>query len=350
MNDIPSDEWEVPFQQSIDALLVIADNSKRNLEIIQQQIAISLEEFGKIVHTEQGKVLRHLGRSVEHFGYIDGISQPIFTAEDELKEETLPIVLQEEVDGGHGSYLVFRKLAQHVGKFNRKIRVLAKKLNISEGLAGAQVIGRFKNGKLLTQSDKPWIREFDFGRQEMSSDRTGKRCPFHAHVRKVNPRSREKPILIARRGMTYYEKERRQDLLDEPDEGVGILFMCFQKSIQEQFEFIQQRANNARFPKKGVGIDPIIGQNNNPDRAQNWNPTWNKSSENPVVYDFQEVVTLKGGNYFYAPSLSFLRTIADMPPVSTKAPISTYANKIYWNLAGGTYNPRQFKSSAKVIV
>jgi len=184
----------------------------------------------------------------------------------------------------------------------------------------------------------------------MSSDRTGKRCPFHAHVRKVNPRSKEEPILIARRGMTYYEKERRQDLLDEPDEGVGILFMCFQKSIQEQFEFIQQRANNARFPKKGVGIDPIIGQNNNPDRAQNWNPTWNKSSKNPVVYDFQDVVTLKGGNYFYAPSISFLRTLADIPPVSTKAPIPTYANKTYWNLAGGTYNTTQFKSSTKVIV
>lgn len=42
---------------------------------------------------------------------------------------------------------------------------------------------------------------------------------------------------IARRGITYDERHNRED--SSPEEGVGLLFMCFQANL-EQF-VIQQR-------------------------------------------------------------------------------------------------------------
>ena len=156
LNDIPVDEWEAPFQKTIDALLIVADNSERNLTMIQHRLQKSLKDIGEIVHVEKGNVLRQHGRSVEHFGYVDGISQPRLVEAGNLNETLLPSILVEEQPDQFGSYLVFRKLEQHVGRFNRKIKRLSNTLGISEELAGAQVIGRFKNGSLLTDNNQAY--------------------------------------------------------------------------------------------------------------------------------------------------------------------------------------------------
>lgn len=57
-----------------------------------------------------------------------------------------------------------------------------------------------------------------------------------------------------------------KELLDQPNDGVGLLFMSYQASIDKQFHFMQKSwANNRKFPhvqpqEPADGIDPIIGQ------------------------------------------------------------------------------------------
>ncbi len=94
-----------------------------------------------------------------------------------------------------------------------------------------------------------------------------------------------------------------------PNGGVGLLFMSFQKSIQNQFEFIQRNwVNNANFPQSGDGLDPIIGQNGSDNistgkYAVSYNDTTTLEEKS-----FDHFVTMKGGEYFFAPSIPFLKS------------------------------------------
>ena len=102
---------------------------------------------------------------------------------------------------------------------------------------------------------------------------------------------------------------RRPDLRDAPGYGVGLLFMCFQRSIANQFALMQKMwAGNPCFAKPATGSDPIIGQRTPGARAEalQWPVEWGKPETKPV--DFGRYVTLKGGEFFFAPSLRFLRT------------------------------------------
>jgi hypothetical protein len=92
--------------------------------------------------------------------------------------------------------------------------------------------------------------------------------------------------------------------------------MCFQQNVEEQFEFIQRTwVDNEHFPK-GVltlgllgdtGDDPLIGQD--PDEAQRWPKKWGDGDAGKRSFNFESAVTLKGGEYFFAPSLPFLRSL-----------------------------------------
>src|SRR5215213_8698620 len=113
---------------------------------------------------------------------------------------------------------------------------------------------------------------FRFGAQDESDTL---RCPFHAHIRKTNPRgdiarqfgapdAAERDHRIARRGITYGERNRHpnafQALDDLPSKDVGLLFMCFQASIRDQFAFMQRGwANNQGFVKLDPEGAPITG-------------------------------------------------------------------------------------------
>ena len=87
--------------------------------------------------------------------------------------------------------------------------------------------------------------------------------------------------------------------------------MCYQQDIGKQFEFMQDTwANSPTFPplKGNVGGDPIIGQVKDlAKRRQKWPRQWSKRGT--TTFDFDLYVTLKGGEYFFAPSMPFLRNI-----------------------------------------
>jgi Dyp-type peroxidase family len=321
--DVPVDQWEPAFRGDMHAMILLADQNEQQLQsalnAIQEQEA---KNILKVIHVQKAEALKNSnGQGIEHFGFVDGISQPTF-----LKGESLPgntwndnatlnmVLVQQNVagfDDCFGSFLVFRKLEQNVKLFKQRIDELTTKLHMQE-LAGAYVVGRFENGLPVVKHgiEAPAGNNFD-NDFDYSDDAHGNKCPFHAHIRATAPRDKRKPLdRIVRRGMPYDEAGRNNDLNQYPEYGVGLLFMCYQFDIPSQFELLQANwANDGRIDGNNpqTGIDGIIGQGNTNTVDQQWFLQWNGNESIP--FKFSGFVTLKGGEYFFAPSIPYLKTI-----------------------------------------
>ena len=346
--DPPVDSWEPAFQHPIHALITLADD---DLSVVESDAAVleaSALELARVVGREHGNTLRRKTEPVEHFGYFDGISQPIFTKPDLEKARArnpnfdawnpgarLSLVLVDDpltaASDAFGSYLVYRKLAQDVASFNRSVQRLAAELCVAPELAGAYTVGRFKDGTPVALSEQPtsageYSKKNDF---DFSNDAGGARCPFHAHVRKANPRGTtpltslegEKRRRIARRGIPYGPPMTgvadNLPIDDNPSTPRGLLFLCFQANIEDQFEFIQRTwVDNKHFPtsvlsngllQRDTGDDPLIGQDR--DEAQRWPKAWGVPERGKKTINVEAAVTLRGGEYFFAPSIPFLASL-----------------------------------------
>jgi Dyp-type peroxidase family len=341
LNDPPREVWEEGYKNDIHAMVLLADDDESYLLRETQQLSEDINAYAEICTVEYGRVMRNVrGDSVEHFGYADNHSQPLFFQEDidrGRQEENItsiwdpgagpdlalvpdPYGKEHDSNGrvvNHhsGSYLVFRKLEQNVRAFKEREQKLAKVLGLSgkdAQRAGALVVGRFEDGT-------PVVLQPTAGRPTNSftydEDPGGGKCPLQAHIRKVNPRKKNIPRIV-RRGITYrkrWEETKDYPGLDElPSEDVGLLFMCYQRNIKKQFEFLQgELANYPLVPREQEpGIDPVIGQLGESGAGQQkWPAQWNELREKHKPFDFYGFVTFKGGEYFFAPSVYFLRNI-----------------------------------------
>jgi Dyp-type peroxidase family len=331
------EDWELGYQEKIHALVMLADDDIVDLLQITNRMTQELRRIAEIVHREDGFILRNkAGQIIEHFGFVDGVSQPLFLKQDIVSARSnncnfdkwdprasLEIVLVKDPNGltqdSYGSYLVYRKLEQNVKAFREDQRQLAQKLNIQEDLAGALVVGRFQDGTPVTLTDIPTYVVTSTNNFNYNEDQKATKCPFHAHIRKVNPRGDtgrvisspgfddalqvEKNHRISRRGVSYGENNPMQ----EPETDSGLLFLCFQANIENQFNLMISRwANPKNFVQVNVGPDPLIGQ---PEGTQKWPKKWGASeTEN---YNFKVWITMKGGEYFFAPCISFLKNIVE---------------------------------------
>lgn len=87
--------------------------------------------------------------------------------------------------------------------------------------------------------------------------------------------------------------------------------MAFNSSLT-QFVFTQKSwANDLAFPPANVGIDPIIGQGlvTGTTPKPKWHETWDEPASTNHTFDFHGFVKMRGGEYFFAPSLSFLKSL-----------------------------------------
>lgn len=337
LGDPPVKKWETGFQNEIHALLLVADDDIVDLLQFVNKITQNLRRIAEIIHREDGFILRNkAGQIIEHFGFVDGVSQPLFMKRDIVHERVnncdfdkwdpkapLDSILVKDPNGrtedSYGSYLVYRKLEQNVKAFREDQRQLAQKLQIQENLAGALIVGRFYDGTPVTLSDVPTYAVTPTNNFNYDHDQAATKCPFHAHTRKTNPRGdtarllttdspfdeglkEEKGHRITRRAVSYGENNPE----NEPETDSGLLFLCFQANIENQFNFIQARwANPKNFVEVNVGPDPLIGQ---PSGTQQWPKKWGEPETEP--YDFKLWINMKGGEYFFAPSISFLQTLA----------------------------------------
>jgi Dyp-type peroxidase family len=354
-------DWESGYRDDIDVMILLADDDVAALESRARDVAAAISSFAIVQAVETGQTVhrkfnlpggeKELG--VEHFGFVDGRSQPLLLQEevdgeakagDKTWQAAAPaklVLVKDELAGNdhsYGSFLVFRKLEQNVRGFRRAMKDLGSAVGVSPELAGAMAVGRFEDGTPIAMSGKSGIgpvNDFDF-----AGDANGLKCPFQSHVRKTNPRGEavgpkapldktvedEKLRRIARRGIPYggdLTVDKPEGEL--PEGGVGLLFFCYQADILEQFEFIQRVwANNPFFlePAKSgkknqhydvTGLDPLIGQKHptSPGAAQparNWPSAWGQPTKKCPV-DFAGFVSMKGGEYFFSPSLTFLRSL-----------------------------------------
>jgi Dyp-type peroxidase family len=350
--DKATDIWDDTFRSGVHAMVLLAaegttvdDPVPRNdlMARFFDRVALTAGAV-EIAGTDLGdQLMNGEGHGIEHFGYVDGRSQPLALAEDLAAEQPggprsgvwdpsippsqllVPDPLGASAETSFGSYFVYRKLEQDVKKFKDEVENRPDGKPDTGDLFGASVVGRWENGfpvstmtgHMTTMPPLPASgvgNAFDF-----SSDTDGLKCPFAAHIRKTNPRRPEtQSVLMARRGITYglrHDDPHGDD--DKPSGGVGLLFQSYQSSIEGQFEVTQASwANNEGFDfnappgLKPVGIDPIIGNSNNdgsPPVGQQFTHIWGVSLRDRMP--LSGFIHLKGGEYFFAPAISTLKRL-----------------------------------------
>ena len=268
--------------------------------------------------------------------------------------------------GRNGTYLVMRQLQQDVRGFWH----FAKKQSggdegAAERLAEA-FIGRTRQGSPLVRSqeklipgvgsdpDDVCLNQFTFAK-----DPTGTRCPFGAHVHRANPRNTDYPgrptgleKLITMLG--FGPKGFREDLMSpvrfhrilrrgreygpglppydadlpapEGDPERGLHFICLNANISRQFEFLQNAwVNSSKFSGLTGETDPLLG-NREPLPGCPLTNGFTEPRTDGVpahVSGLRQFVTVKGGAYFFLPSLSALRffaAIGNAPERNVTAP------------------------------
>ncbi|MDW3645553.1 MAG: Dyp-type peroxidase [Bacteroidia bacterium] len=332
-------------EKKVDMLIQLAGDDSSKLE----EEAMKITNYWgrkcsvKFLFAERGRMIYHNGNrrdAREPFGFRDGLSKIPFWEKNgkELLEKSREIVLDDHL----GSYMVFRKLEQDVARFEWMVEDLTYKIfglkkyqkgfEEKKAFVEAQIFGRFRDGTPLELYDHPImdhqnqhiesiLKIKNFNKYKPVEDRDGfdgdSRCPYFSHIRKTNPRSKAQitqngteykegkkfNMRIARRGIPYKEINHKGE------EKVGLLFMGYQANVSTQFKEMKIKwSNDPDFEQEKTGYDPIIGRPFEEGELYpyKWILDWNTKEVKEVPYSFEGIIKLKGGEYFYAPSIPFL--------------------------------------------
>ncbi|MFQ3218452.1 MAG: Dyp-type peroxidase family [Paraglaciecola sp.] len=341
----------------------------------------------------------------EHFHYTDGISDPVFKGQGRSANETIgagkptresaatpagwdaletgefllghrdetceyPIAPVPRLLSYNGSFMVYRKLHQNVGKFTDYIKKASVNYGdpqdspeVKQETMKAKFAGRWSNGAplatypdyasamkfgeewdsasdtLYSQSEaspeqksvaRAKLAELKIKRRafDYNGDIKGASCPLGAHTRRTNPRgSLEFDVTgafntpgalvdrrrILRRGLPYGESSDRND----NDGDHGIIFMAINSSIQRQFEFVQQQwVNYGNDFKLANEKDALLGNHATDDQGNPIGRTvinGNEVLKQPTYMcsGMPRFVETRGGDYFFIPSMTALRMIGE---------------------------------------
>ena len=257
----------------------------------------------------------------EHFGFLDGFSQPSVKpdAPDGVRVRLGEILLGFSNDRGdrrgernpylyEGSFLVVRKIRQHVEAFRNWVAQHGGATPDDRETLYARLMGRTRDGVPLAP---PGASDFDFIKD------TGTFCPRQSHVRRANPRNEEhgRPApRIMRRGMSY-GKRLPVDGTENTEAERGIVFMCYQASIAEQYEVVQRWLNGGNSTDLlSMHNDPVTGVGRPADkRTFRWSD--GKTVIRCPLDDEKEgrnrFVSLEWLLYLFAPSLSAIEHIVE---------------------------------------
>ena len=270
----------------------------------------------------------------DHFGYRDRLSQPVIEGggEEPTPGSGAPLKPGEFILGypdeygvvadrpqpailaRNGSYMAYRRLEEHVGKFREFLRQHGETPEEQE-LIAAKLMGRWRSGAPLVLSpdkDDPALgadmqRNNNFNYKEM--DPHGYAVPLGSHARRMNPRDTAANMnrrRMIRRGATYgpYLPEGAPE--DGAERGIAAFVIC--GSLIRQFEFAQNVwANDRNFHELVNERDPIIGAH---DGTLEF-----KVPKRPIrrtIKGLPAFTTVKGGAYFFLPGLRALSYLASL--------------------------------------
>jgi Dyp-type peroxidase family len=216
----------------------------------------------------------------------------------------------------NGTFMAFRKFHMDVAAFRRYLRAQASSPEEEELLA-AKMVGRWRSGAplvLAPDQDNPELGS-DRNRNNVFSytdDMKGLKCPFSAHMRRVNPRDALKDEVVAvnlhhflRRG-TNYGPPLPEGVLEDDGAERGGVFLLIGAYLKRQFEFIQsQWVTDGNFISHGTEQDPLIG-NNDGDGVF----TIPQRPARRRLRGLPQFVTVRGGEYCFIPGLRALRWLA----------------------------------------
>ena len=254
----------------------------------------------------------------------DGTWSPLATGElllgyvDEAGE--LPVAPIPHILSSNGTFMVYRKLQQNVGVFREYLDRWAAVYSGGREKLAAKFIGRWRDGTPVEISpDKPDLElAMDPGRNTnftYGNDPSGSRCPVGGHIRRANPRdafgfygrliNRRR---ITRRGLPYGDYVPEGVAVPESER--GIIFIVLNASIARQFEFVQQQwieyGNDAHL---GNEKDLLMGNHGGTGRAM-IQGDGTKENSPLLCTHLPNFVELKGGEYFFVPSMTALGMMA----------------------------------------
>jgi Dyp-type peroxidase family len=313
----------------------------------------------------------------EHFGFRDGISQPLVEGYDDngphgntvaagefllgyenaYGQFTDRPLLNPSADprnllppaaedptlrdfGKDGSYLVFRQLKQDVHAFwtamaDKSRGMVDDRVQSSIALA-AKMVGRWPSGAPLVKAptaDDPTLMDDNDFMYFRSADPDGLKCPIGSHLRRSNPRDSLDPFpgsdrsidvgkrhRIIRRGRAYGPPLASSmdpgDIIGKPDDHIdrGLHFICFNTQLGRQFEFIQHTwVNSTKFDGGYAEDDPIAGDRGDAHGMPGGTFTVPQTPVRKRVTGLPRFVTTVGGAYFFMPGISAACYLASLP-------------------------------------
>lgn len=258
----------------------------------------------------------------EHFGFLDGFSQPRPAAPlteapqtDQVWAGDIALGYRNSrgddgaVEAGEdllrdGSFLVVRKLRQDVPSLNAVLDQASGDDSKRKRELLERMVGRRKSGVPLVGGTAA-SNAFDY-----RADPQGSRCPFHSHIRRTNPRDgRDAMPRMMRRGMSYGPRWNGRP--DDTRER-GLVFMAYCGSIAEQFEVVQGWVAGANSSGVGAGqSDPLLGVPM-PGTSRSLRSLRPDGSVERVDLGDKPFVTLQWGLYLFAPSPAALSRLSEL--------------------------------------
>lgn len=301
-----------------------------------------------------------LGYSNEYGRFTD---RPLLNPQDPHSEDLLHAADNSEKKdlALNGSYLVIRQLEQDVRAFWQFVdKVSSSNPDARYKLAQAFVGRNLLDGKPLvplSQTPIPGVgRSENEGRRQLDIERnlftydldpSGALCPLGAHIRRGNPRNADVPgspkgvISHLIRLLGFGESDPRADLIAstrfhrllrrgreygsplspeqalEPappgDSERGLNFVAVNSNIERQFEFVQNAwMMRTKFDGLTEESDPLLG-NREAVHGCPFTNAFSLTQDDGVrrrIVDMPRFVTVRGGAYFFLPSMRALRYLS----------------------------------------
>jgi Dyp-type peroxidase family len=333
--------WEYPFGSAdMHVALAIYSSNEKNLNEVLERARQSHQDLAHISVVYRMR-FNELPGGRNPFGFRDGLHNP--HVEGSVAEENVALVhaaidppikpgefvmgypdelgqtaqtpIPEELRH-NGTFLAFRKFHMDVAAFRKYLRQQASSPK-EEELIAAKMVGRWRSGAplvLAPDHDDPALGA-DANRNNNFSyldDMKGLKCPFSAHIRRINPRDALKDDIVAinlhhflRRG-TNYGPPLPDGVLEDDGVERGGVFLLIGAHLQQQFEFVQsQWATDGNFISHGTEQDPLIGNNEGEGVF-----TIPRVPVRRRLHGLPRFVSVRGGEYCFMPGLRALRWLA----------------------------------------